>query len=136
MEHGVAQFIHAFGHVDLIPLALHATECVHQRFKDRKVGSAANVSGIGGEIEQHDRDFSVATLTAFEGNQLADPGRQHDRPLGAGVHILRGIGGAESTGVMAASTGYACRAGATAKHNWTSRSVELRDRDHDRTFYG
>ena len=54
----------------------------------------------------------------------------------AGVHILRGIGGAESTGVMAASAGYACRAGATAKHNWTSRSVELRDRDHDRAFYG
>ena len=91
MEHGVAQFIHAFGHVDLITLALHAIECIHQGFKNRKVGSATNIPGIGGEVEQHDRDFSVAALTAFEGHEFTDSSRQHARPLWARMHILRGI---------------------------------------------
>jgi len=36
--------------------------------------------------------------------------------------------------MMAAGAGNAWRAGATAKDNRPSRSVEFGDRDHDRTF--
>ena len=134
MQYRVAQFVDTLGHVDLVALSLHPCQRVHQRFKDREIGCAANIAGIGRKVEQNNGDFALAAGASPEGNQFAHACSQHQRPLGAGSHVLRGIGRVEGAGMVAAGTGHAGCPGSSAKDDRSGGPVKLWDRDHDGTF--
>ena len=134
MQNSVAQFVDTLGHVDLVALSLHPCQRVHQRFKDREIGRAADIAGIGRKVEQNNGDFALVAGASLEGNQFAHARSQHQRPFGAGGHVLRIVGRFEGAGMVAACTGHAGRPGSSAKDDRSRGPVELRDRDHDGAF--
>ena len=134
-EHAVAQRIHISRHVNRVALCLHGSERVEHRLEHRQVSRAADVAGVGREVEHHHRHFALSAFHAAQRDQLAGASGQHDGPLGASLHVLCVVGGLESAGVMAAGAGDAGGARAAAKHRGAGAAIQLRNGHHDGAFH-
>ena len=135
MQHRVAQGIDAVRQVDGVALRLHRRQRVEHRLEDRQVGGAADVAGVGREVEDHDRHLALGPLAAAQGHQLGDPRCQHLRALRAGVHVLGVVGGCEIARVVATGAGDAGRARAATEHDRAGGPIEFGDRHHDGAFH-
>jgi len=130
-QHRLAQGVDAGGHVHRVAAGLHAGQGVEHRLEHRQVGGAADVAGVGREVEDHHRHLARAALAAAQRHQLGHPGGQHQRALGAGVHVLRRVAGLEHAVVVAAAAGDAGRARPATEDDRPGGAVELGDRHHD-----
>ena len=136
VQDSVAQRIDIFRDVHPVSLRLHGSERVHQRLKNRQIRGAADIAGIGREIENHHRYLALGTLAALERDELGDTGGQHESAFRARAHVLRGVGRLKSAGVIAAGAGHAGSARPSAEDDGTGRAVQLGDGHHDGALYG
>ena len=131
VQQSVAQIIHTGRQFHLVTLNTHRTEGVPQRLKNRQVSCASNIACVGGEVEQHDGDFSVLPLAAFQGHQFAHPSGQHDGPLRTGMHVLCVMALTKGAGMVATGASNPSSTRASAKNHRAGRSVQFGNGHHD-----
>ena len=134
IQQGIAQFVHAGWHIDLVTLRLHGGQGVPQRFENRQECGRANVACIGREVEQHNGHVAVFAFAAFQGHHLAHPGCQHDGALWARVHVLCVAAFTKRTSMVTAIACHTCRAWTSAKHHRAGRAIKFGDCHHDGAF--
>ena len=132
----LAQGIHVGGEVHPVARALHRIQRPMQGLEHRQEGRGSGVARIRREIEQDDGNFALGARGAAHGDQLGDAGRQHQRALGAGMHVMRRVVRLERARVLAAGAGDSGGARAAPEHHRSRGPVEFRDRHHDGALHG
>ena len=131
LQQAFSQLIHAGGHLHGITLLGQALQGVVQGFEHRQERGGADVSGLGREIEQHDRQFALGTGFAAHRDPTRDPLGEHVDALKARMHVVVLRVCIKRARLCATLTLAACGTGATCKDGGGGGAVQFGDRHHD-----
>ena len=83
VQQAFAQGVHAVGHVHGVALGLHGSQGVEDGLEHAQVSGAADVAGVGREVEHHQGELALGALAAAQGHHFAHARGQHVGALGA-----------------------------------------------------
>ena len=116
LENARAQCVDRLRHLDGVSGAGHRTERVEERLEDSEIGGRTRSAGVRRKIEYDDRYPAITASHPAQRYETINSCCKTCNPLGLGLHILA----------------ITRRGRAPTEDKRASRTIELRDRDHDR----